>query len=75
MHSSSRAHKLLNQRIRRDDDRYFQALVKSHGMEIVDVSSYRSQWETAAKKTRDRMAGRIYPRKLLKRVMSAAGVQ
>lgn len=56
---------------RKMDDKAYRALV-SRGLTAVNVGSHRSEWEAVAKKTRDKLAGRLYPRSLLQRVAKIA---
>ena len=70
--TSERAHRTLVARIRRDDRRYYTALTTSHGLTAVDISAHQSEWQQAARQTRERLAGRLYPRALMERVMAAA---
>lgn len=70
--TSQQAHRTLVTRIRRDDRRYFQTLTTRHGLTAVDVSAHENEWRDAARQTRERLAGRLYPRDLMERVMRAA---
>jgi TRAP-type C4-dicarboxylate transport system substrate-binding protein len=70
--TSEQAHSTLVRRIRRDDRRYYQALTNRHGLTEVDLSAHENEWEQAAEQTRNRLAGRLYPRSLMERVMRAA---
>ncbi|HJL19142.1 MAG TPA: TRAP transporter substrate-binding protein DctP [Sandaracinaceae bacterium LLY-WYZ-13_1] len=70
--TSEQAHSALRRRIRRDDRRYYRALVSRHGLTEVDLSAHESEWDQAAEQTRNRLAGRLYPRSLMQRVMRAA---
>lgn len=72
METSEQAHSTLVRRIRRDDARYYRALTTSHGLTAVDLSAHESEWSQAARQTRERLAGRLYPRALMERVMRAA---
>ncbi len=72
LETSEQAHSTLVSRIRRDDRRYFTALTTSHGLTAVDISAHESEWQQAATQTRNRLAGRLYPRALMDRVMAAA---
>lgn len=72
METSEQAHSTLVRRIRRDDARYYRALTTSHGLTAVDLSAHESEWEDVARQTRERLAGRLYPRALMQRVMRAA---
>lgn len=66
------AHETLQRTVRRDDDRYYEALVTRHGMQAVDASQHASEWRQAAQTTRDRLVGRIYSREQLDRAIAAA---
>lgn len=70
--TSAQAHTALVQRIRRDDGRYYRALTERHGLTAVDLTPHQAEWDTAARQTRERLAGRLYPRALMERVMAAA---
>lgn len=70
--TSAQAHTALVQRIRRDDERYYRALTTRHGLTAVDLTPHQAEWNTAARQTRERLAGRLYPRALMDRVMAAA---
>lgn len=70
--TSVQAHTALVRRIRQDDDRFYTALTTRHGMTEVDLSAHQNEWRDAARQTRERLAGRLYPRELMERVMRAA---
>lgn len=57
-------------RFRRDDEKAYKKLFK-RGFKGVDFES-NAKWEAAGRKLRDMMVGRIYDRKLLKRVEAIA---
>lgn len=54
---------------RRMDDQAYNVLRK-RGVKVVDVGPHRKKWEQAFRKTTKSLVGRLYPRKLLERVMS-----
>lgn len=70
--TSEQAHATLVRRIRRDDQRYYQALTTRHGLTAVDLSRHQREWHQVAEQTRNRLAGRLYPRSLMEQVMQAA---
>lgn len=70
--TARQAHDALQRTVRRDDARYYDALVSRHGMQTVDVSEHASEWRQAAQQTRERLVGRIYSREQLDRAMAAA---
>jgi TRAP-type C4-dicarboxylate transport system substrate-binding protein len=72
LETSQQAHETLVRRIRRDDDRYYTALTTHHGITPVDLTPHQDEWADVARQTRERLAGRLYPRELMERVMRAA---
>ncbi len=70
--TAKRAALALDKVVRKDDAEAFQAM-RRRGVEIVDTSPYRPEWEKAAKETRQRLIGRIYSKSLLAEVEAAAG--
>ena len=72
METAAKAHALLNRQVRRDDERAYRTLLQ-RGLQEVDISAHRAEWEAAARKVREQLAGRLYPRALLRRVELAAG--
>lgn len=70
--TSEQAHRALVQRIRRDDQRYYTVLTTRHGLTAVDTTPHRAEWQQAAEQTRNRLAGRLFPRELMEQVMAAA---
>ena len=69
--TSRRAHATLSRNVRRDDDRAYQTIT-SRGITPVDLTPHRAEWERDAAQVRNRLAGRLYPRALLRRVEAAA---
>lgn len=72
LETAEQAHTALIRRIRRDDRRYYTALTTRHGLTAVDTTPHRAEWQQAARQTRENLAGRLYPRALMERVMAAA---
>jgi len=70
--TSEQAHRTLVARIRRDDRRFYTALTTRHGITAVDTSAHEAEWTAAATETRNRLAGRLYPRALMQQVIAAA---
>ncbi len=65
-----RAHRLLARAIRREDARSLRVL----NQRLTAVpTSHEDEWRAAAEETRNRLAGRVYPRALLDAVVRAAG--
>jgi TRAP-type C4-dicarboxylate transport system substrate-binding protein len=72
MSTSKRAHRLLARNIRRDDERAYQTIL-NRGIKEVDLSAHQKEWDELFKKARNRMAGRVFPKTLLKRVEKVLG--
>lgn len=70
--TGAQAHTALQTAVRRDDDRFYEALTTRHGMTPVDVTPHRAQWQQIAQRARDAMVGRLYTRELLDRALAAA---
>jgi len=71
--TGTQAHATLQRLIRRDDETAYQDLITRHGLTEVDVSAHQAEWRRAGEQTRDRLAGRVFPRELLQQVMAARG--
>lgn len=71
--TSAQAHTALVRRIRQDDDRYYTVLTTQHGLTPVDLTANQAEWTRVATEARNSLAGQIYPRELLDRVMAARG--
>ena len=68
--TSERAARAGDTMARRDDGRAYASLVK-RGMIEVDTSPYKAEWDAAAKKTREKLTGRVYSKSLLEAVEKA----
>jgi TRAP-type C4-dicarboxylate transport system substrate-binding protein len=71
MDTARRAALALDKVVRRDDAKAYDVLI-DRGIEVVDTSPYRAEWDKAAKETRERLTGRIYSKSLLADVQAAA---
>lgn len=69
--TAKRAAVALDKVVRRDDARAYEVMIE-RGVEVVDNGPYLSEWEAAAKETRERLIGRIYSKSLLDEVTAAA---
>lgn len=69
--TAKRAGLALDKVVRRDDARAYEVMIE-RGVEVVDTGAYLSEWQAAAKETRERLIGRIYSKSLLDEVMAAA---
>ncbi|MEM7449069.1 MAG: TRAP transporter substrate-binding protein DctP [Myxococcota bacterium] len=69
--TAARAHSLLTRAIRRDDDRAYQTVLE-RGISAVSIEAHRTEWEQAARQTRQRLVGQLFSAELLRRVQSAA---
>lgn len=65
--ASARSHERLLRGVRRMDERAFAALTR-HGIRTVDVEAHQGEWREVARRTRERLAGRVIPAELLHRV-------
>ncbi|MDH5493178.1 MAG: TRAP transporter substrate-binding protein DctP [Myxococcales bacterium] len=72
METSEQAHQALRRAIRRDDDRAYATILR-RGITEVDQTPHQAAWDDAARQTRERLAGRLYPRSMLDRVAAAVG--
>jgi TRAP-type C4-dicarboxylate transport system substrate-binding protein len=66
-----RAAAALDKIVRRDDAKAYDILLE-RGMELVDTSPFRAEWDQAAEETIDRLTGRIFSKSLLAEVRAAA---
>lgn len=65
--TAGRAHSALSRSIRRADDRAYDAIV-ARNVTAVDLSANEAEWNQVTQQTRQRLAGRLYPADLLRRV-------
>ena len=65
-----KAHHALRTSIRRDDAKAYRTLL-SRGIQEVDTDPHKAEWDAKAKETRDRLAGRLYPKSMLARIEAA----
>ena len=72
--TGSRAHRLLNRSVRRDDDKAYRTIL-SRGVTAIETDEHESEWAAVEKEVRDRLAGTLYPQSLLDDLMAAAGKQ
>jgi len=69
--TARRAAAALDKVVRRDDAKAYDILLE-RGIELVDTSPYRAEWDRAAEQTIDRLTGRIFSKSLLAEVRAAA---
>jgi TRAP-type C4-dicarboxylate transport system substrate-binding protein len=69
--TAARAHELLNQTIRKDDEKAYDLVVK-RGIEPVEAGDAETEWEAAHKQVRDNLTGRVFTKSLLAAVAAAA---
>ena len=69
--TAARAHELLNKTIRKDDEKAYQVIVKK-GIEVVDTSVAKAEWDAAYKKVRDNLTGRMFSKSLADSVAAAS---
>ncbi len=70
--TAQRAADALGRVVQKDDAAAYQTMI-NRGVQVVDTTPYRAEWEKAALETRERLVGRIYSRGLLEEVQAAAG--
>lgn len=68
--TGEKAHRALRRSIRGDDARAYRTLLR-RGIKEVDTDPYRAEWDAKAKETRERLAGRLYPKSMLDRIEAA----
>lgn len=69
--TARRAAAALDKVVRRDDAKAYDILLE-RGIELVDTSPYRAEWDRASNETIDRLTGRIFSKSLLADVQAAA---
>ena len=69
--SADRAHSILTGHIRKSDDKAYKAML-ARGVKEVDAAKHNSEWQGVAKQVRDSLAGKLYPKDLLKKVEKLA---
>jgi len=69
--TARRAAAALDKVVRRDDAKAYDILLE-RGIELVDTSPYRAEWDRAAEQTIERLTGRIFSKSLLADVRAAA---
>ncbi|MBT8451329.1 MAG: TRAP transporter substrate-binding protein DctP [Deltaproteobacteria bacterium] len=69
--TARRAAAALDKVVRRDDAKAYDILLE-RGIQLVDTSPYRAQWNRASDETIDRLTGRIFSKSLLAEVRAAA---
>ena len=68
--TSVRAARALDKIVQRDDAKAYRSLL-SRGLSEVDLGAHKSAWDQAAATTRQKLAGRVYSKDLLKAVEAA----
>lgn len=69
--TARRAAAALDKVVRRDDAKAYDILLE-RGIQLVDTSPYRAEWNRASDETIDRLTGRIFSKSLLNEVRAAA---
>jgi TRAP-type C4-dicarboxylate transport system substrate-binding protein len=64
---SARSSRRLARAVRRADERAYRALL-SRGLTAVDTEPHRAEWLEVARRTRERLNGRVWPEALMARV-------
>ena len=71
LQTAERGARAMDQIVIRDDERARLTLLE-RGIEEVDLSPYRTEWEAIERKTREQLAGRVYSKSLLEQVEKLA---
>lgn len=69
--SSKRAETLLNEVIRRDDQKAYDVVIKK-GIVATDIAEYKREWDDIGTQVQDRLTGRVFSKSLLEAVRAAA---
>ena len=69
--TSERAARALDKIGRKADNRSYQSMIR-RGMKEIDLGPHMAEWNKLAEDTRNKLAGRVYTKELLKEVMAAA---
>ncbi|MEM8609801.1 MAG: TRAP transporter substrate-binding protein DctP [Myxococcota bacterium] len=69
--TARRAAEALDKVVRKDDAAAYDVMIR-RGIEVVEMAAYETEWNAAAVKTRERLAGRVYSKSLLAEVQAAA---
>ncbi len=69
--TAKRAHEILNKTIRKDDEKAYQVVLKK-GIEPVEAGEARAAWDSAHKKVRDNLTGRMFSKSLVEAVAQAS---
>jgi TRAP-type C4-dicarboxylate transport system substrate-binding protein len=68
--TAARAHELLNKTIRKDDDKAYQVVLKK-GIQATEAGDSKA-WDSAYKKVRDNLTGRMFSKSLVQSVEAAS---
>jgi len=71
LQTAERGARAMDKIVIRDDERARLTLLE-RGIEEVDLSPYRTEWEAIETKTREQLAGRVYSKSLLEQVEKLA---
>lgn len=74
MDSATENHGQMAARIRQMDERAYRALIR-RGVRPVDTGPHRAEWLQVSRRTREQLAGRVYPAALLQRVERLAAAR
>jgi len=69
--TAERGARMMDKIVVRDDMKAYKVLVE-RGMNVVDLSPNKAEWDAVAKKSRDQLAGRVYTKSLLDQVEKLA---
>ena len=74
LHTAERGARAMDKIVLRDDDEAYRTLVE-RGIQEVDLSPYKAEWDAVAKQAREQLTGRVYSKSLLAEVTRLASVK
>ncbi|MFW2389841.1 MAG: TRAP transporter substrate-binding protein DctP [Polyangiales bacterium] len=69
--TAERGARAIDKIVMRDDAKAYKTLVE-RGIEVVDLSPYKAEWDAAALKTQQQLTGRVYSKSLIDQVAQLA---
>jgi TRAP-type C4-dicarboxylate transport system substrate-binding protein len=69
--TAARAHEILNKVVRKEDEKAYKVVVNK-GIQPVEAGDGKAEWDTAHKKVRDNLTGRMFPKSLVAAVEAAS---
>jgi len=69
--TAERGARAMDKIVLRDDEKAYRTLVE-RGIQVVDLSPHKAEWDAVAKETREQLTGRVYSKSLLAEVTKLA---